>query len=482
MREKSELILPYALPGAWDEETDVVVVGTGLAGLSAANEAASAGLSVIIIEKMPYIGGNSSIAGGGYCAWDSKLKMREKLSLGDDSWQLHKEDTLRGGAYYGDPVLVETLVREAPFGLDWLIDAGVEFAETLPRIGGHSAHRSYQQRDGSGRKMVEALRTRVVSNGVEIRFETAVTRIFRRDAESPVSGVGVKTASGASNIRAKKAVILAAGGFGRDEDMRTAQKPSLPKDLHCNNHKGATGEVIRYAEAIGASAVQMSFIQLYPCASANTGGMDRFAFDCYSGTGYGLIYVSSDGVRFVNELGGRDEVSDAQLRGLNKPSWSILNARIFERLATPAALIEKGVRSGRLVSADTIEELAGAVPMPGAALTGTVKRHNDYITSGVDPDFGKPVSDTMELLEEGPFYAIAQWPAIHYCMGGLAINEWAAVIDIWGNEIPGLCAAGEVTGGVHGANRLGGNALADCVVFGRRAGRAAAGIKERLYE
>jgi fumarate reductase flavoprotein subunit len=468
---------PYGLPEKWNEETDIIVVGTGLAGLSAAIEAAETGLKVLILEKMPYIGGNSSIAGGGYCCWDSKLKMRERLGLGEDSWQLHYEDTLRGGAYYGNPHLIEILVREAPAGLNWLAESGVEFAESLPRIGGHSAHRSYQEKGGSGRNMVNALRARAEALGVAIRFDTAVSGIYRANAGSPVSGTGVKLADGRTvNIRAKSALILASGGFGHDARLREFYRPALAKTLGCNNHKGATGEMIKYAETIGAASVQMEFIQLYPCASVS-GGMDRFAFDCYSGPGYGLIYVASDGKRFVNELGGRDEVSNAQLNGIEKPSWSVLNDAVFKKLATPPILIDKAVKRGRVIRADSIKALAEAAGIPADSLENTVSVHNSYLTTGIDPDFGKPISNSMIPITGEVFYAISQWPTIHYCMGGLKINDRAAVIDVWGNEIQGLFAAGEVTGGIHGANRLGGNALADCVVFGRRAGKSAAAYK-----
>jgi fumarate reductase flavoprotein subunit len=320
--------------------------------------------------------------------------------------------------------------------------------------------------------MVNALRARAEALGVVIRFEIAVSGIYRANAGSPVSGIEARLADDRTvNIRVKSALILASGGFGHDARMRAFYRPALEKTLGCNNHKGATGEVIQYAEAIGAASVQMEFIQLYPCASTS-GGMDRFAFDCYSGPGYGLIYVSSDGKRFVNELGGRDEVSNAQLKGIEKPSWSVLTGAIFKKLAAPRILIDKCVKSGRVIRADSVKALAEAVGIPADSLEKTVSEHNSYLTSGVDPDFGKPISNSMLPITGEMFYAISQWPTVHYCMGGLKINAGAAVIDIWGNEIPGLFAAGEVTGGIHGANRLGGNALADCVVFGRRAGKS----------
>jgi fumarate reductase flavoprotein subunit len=465
----------YIQPEVWDEETDVIIIGTGLAGLAAAIEAAGAGLSVVVLEKMSYPGGNSSIAGGGYCCWDSKLKMREHLGLGEDSWQLHYEDTLKGGAYYGDPNLVEIMVREAPAGLDWLVDLGVEFGEVLPRLGGHSAHRSYQEKGGSGRNIVNALLNRAKSLGVDIRFEADVTKIFRADGASRVLGLEVMSNGASMTFRVKNALVIASGGFARDTKMCKFYQPALSDSLGCNNHKGASGDMIRYAQSIGAATIQMSFIQLYPCASGTTGSMDRFAYDCYSGPGYGLIYVANDGKRFVNELAGRDEVSNAQLKGLTKPSWSILDSAIFEKLTAPPEILEKAIKSGRLIASDSIRGLAVSAGIDAEALEETISVHNAYIESSVDNDFGKPISPAMLPIRGETYYAISQWPTIHYCMGGLKINERAAVLDIFGDEIPGLYAAGEVTGGIHGSNRLGGNALADCVVFGRRAGKAIAG-------
>jgi fumarate reductase flavoprotein subunit len=468
----------YGTPVKWEEETDIIVIGSGLAGLSAAAEAALLGARALILEKMPYCGGNSLIAGGGYCCWDSKLKLREKLGLGEDSLESHMEDTLRGGDYFNDVELVKLLVREAPFGLNWLADAGVEFEDTLPRIGGHSAHRSYQVKRGSGREMVEALRKLALKRGAELRLNATITALWRENSKDRILGVRVNFGSETQNIRALKGVVLASGGFSRDIEMRLSNQPRLAEAYNCTNHKGATGEVIRYAKAVGAETIHMAFVQLYPCAAPANGGMDKFAFDCYSGAGYGLIYVNQDGERFVNELGRRDEVSDAQVRRHNKPTWSILNRAIFQKLARTESAIQKGVESGRLLEAGSIADLAKKSGVPAAKLEETVLRHNDAVASGSDPLFHKSMSSQMLALDEGPFYAIAQWPAIHFCMGGLKINARSNVLDIWGDEIPGLYAAGEVCGGIHGANRLGGNALAECVVFGRRAGKAAAGARD----
>lgn len=468
--EEKALKQDSGLPEQWDETVDVLVVGSGFAGLAAAAEAKQHGADVLILEKMNYFGGNSVIAGGGYCCWDSKLKLREKLGLGEDSWQLHRDDTLRGGGYYNNPELVEVLAREAPAGLDWLVDAGAVFRETLPRIGGHSACRSYQ----AGCNLAEVARDYALSLGVRLRLNTAVTAICRDGTEGKVAGVRVREDGKGKSIAARRGVVIASGGFSRDVKLRTDHQPALGPAYNCTNHKGATGEMIQFARAVGADALHMEFIQLYPCADPKTGGIDKFAFDCYSGTGYGLFYVNREGRRFVNELEGRDVVSSAQVSSGSNPTYSILNASIFHRMARAPEELEKGVAIGRLHRADSVEELAAALGIPADRFAGTVKRHNEAVLSGADPEFGKPITKQMLPLTEGPYYAVAQWPSVHYTMGGLRIDPEARVIDLWGRPIPGLYAAGEVCGGVHGTNRLGGNAIAECIVFGRIAGEHAA--------
>lgn len=467
---------PYfesGIPEHWDESTDIIIIGSGFAGFAAAAEARSRGSEVLILEKMSYFGGNSIIAGGGYCCWDSRLKLRETLGLGEDTPELHMEDTLRGGGYYNDSALVEVLVREAPAGLDWLIDAGAVFQQMLHRIGGHSAYRSHH----AACNLADVVKKHGLSMGAQLRLNTAVTALCRDSKGGPVSGVRVFENGATKTIEARRGVIVASGGFGNDVAMRTIYQPAVGAAYNCTNHKGATGEVIQFARAVGADVLHMEFIQLYPCAEPERGVIDKFALDCYSGPGYGLIYVNKDGRRFVNELLGRDAVSNAQIKAGEKPTYSILNGAVFEKMGRTKAELQKAVATGRIIEANTIAQLAHALGIPSENLYNTVSRHNDAVRNKVDPDFGKPVTSQMRMLTEGPFYAIAQWPSVHYTMGGLRINKNAQVIDIWGDPIPGLYAAGEVCGGIHGSNRLGGNAIAECIVFGRIAGRnASAGI------
>lgn len=464
----------YGTPYVWDETTDVVVIGSGFAGLAAAIAAGSKAAKVTILEKMSYYGGNSRLSGGGYCTWDSKLKLREKLGMGEDSPQLHKEDTLRGGAYYNDPGLVERMAEEAPEGLNLFVDAGIEFESTLHHLGSHSAARSYQEKDRSGRIMVEALHSLAKERGIQLLLNSEVVRIWRENARGPVTGVQFLHNGMQKNIRSRKGIVIASGGFAGDADMIKQYNPGLGSDYMCSNHRGATGEVLRYAKAIGADTLQMDFIQLFPCADAKNGSIDRFALDCYSGAGFGAIYVNGSGLRFVNEMGGRDEVAGAQLKHQTKPTWAIFNKEILENLNTPAELLEKGIKSKRLLVGSTVEELAALAGIIPDALAATVNEHNKTLTGRLTDKFGKSATEKMLPMETGPYYAVAQWPSVHFCMGGLRINRDAQVLDIWGESIPRLYAAGEACGGVHGANRLGGNAIPECMVFGRIAGNGAA--------
>jgi len=469
-------------PERWDETADVIIIGSGLTGLAAAAEASKSG-RVIVLDKMSYYGGNSVLAGGGYACWDSKLKLRQKLDLGEDSETLHMEDTLKGGGYYNIPELAKVMAQGAPSGLDWLVDAGVKFKDVLVRVGGHSASRGYQCAT-SGKVMMDCVKEFVLDAGAEIWLNSKVTKIFRDTASGEVIGLEVEKQTNIIKIHAHKAVIIASGGFGRDielrMELRMEHNPVLTDSLTCSNHKGATGEVIRYAKAIGADTLHMEFVQLYPCANPSTGSVDRWAFYAYSGTGFGMIYVDDKGKRFVSELAGRDEVSKAQINLCKKPTWAIFNDEIVAALGMTSDEEKTGIRLGRIVKGGSVEELEAKLSMPKGGLTGTVRQINHALTNdGIDPDFGGERGKGMASLERGPFFAISQWPSVHYTMGGLRIDETARVIDVFGKPIPRLYAAGEVCGGVHGANRLGGNSLAECVVFGRIAGKQAAAEKAR---
>ena len=455
-----------------ENRTDVIIIGSGMAGMAAAQEAAHSGAHVTVLEKMDYTGGNSALAGGGYACWTSSLRLRERLGLGEDSAEAHARDTLASGGGEGRPELVRTLCENAPAGLEWLVQNGVEFKEVLVQLGGHSAPRSYQAKT-SGKRIMELLRRRAEELGAETVTSCRVTGLLAENGR--VCGVKYERNGEIGTLYASRGVIVASGGFSADVGLRTKYCPGLTAECGCSNHRGATGEVLTAAHAVGAALTGMEHIQLYPCANPATGSVDRWAFYCYSAAGLGAVYTDGAGRRFVNESLGRDEVSAAQLRGCERPTWTVFGAETAEALGMTEREISTGLRLGRMRQGESAAELAATMGADEKTLAGTLDGVNDAISRAERDCMGREYQPSFRKIAQSPFYAIAQWPSVHYTMGGLAIDVNARVLDETGAPLPGLLAAGEVCGGIHGKNRLGGNALAECVVFGRIAGKNAAG-------
>lgn len=467
--------------GRWDEILDIVIIGSGFAGLSAAAEAADRGMKVAVIEKMARFGGNSRISHGEYAAWDDVYHLREKLHLGEDSASRHEEDSLRAGGYYGNPDLVRLLVKQAPAALRWLLDkVGLKIRDNVTAAPGHTAHRIHAVIDGSGEMLATALLKMADKNGTILRLNEKVTSIWRSNFSEPVTGVEVQRGNIRMNLYARQAVILATGGFSRDLVLRQIYNPALGAEYNSTNHDGATGEVIRAARAIGADVTQLNFAQVYPCADPVTGRFDVPSVFALRGPAAGMIFVDPTGQRFVNELSDGDTCARAQVRraGAKKVTYALFNREMISRMGTNDE-VDAGLKTGRFARGETLAELAQFLKMSPETLSRTVSEHNRFIREDRDPEFGKSGLSQMMPMTEGPFYALPQWPAVHGTLGGLRINSRAQVLDIRGNVIPRLYAAGEVVGGIHGADRLAGNGIAECIVFGRLAGTNAAEEKPR---
>ena len=439
-------------------DTEIVVIGAGGAGMTAAIMLHQAGKSFVLLEKMPYAGGNTTKATGGMNAAETHYQKEQGI---EDSTALFAADTMKGGHALNDPSLVAMMANKSAEAIDWLDTIGA----SLPKIsysGGASVNRIHAPEDGSGVGgfLVDRFSAKLEELGVEILYNTAATELLT-DGEGKICGVKADGEDCSYTFNCK-AVILATGGFGANEEMYTQYRPDL-KGTVTTNAPGATGDGILMAQALGADLVDIEQIQLHPTVEQTTSILIT-----ESVRGDGAILVNSQGVRFTNELLTRDAVSAAELAQEGQFAWIIFDQNLRDHLKAT----EKYVKSGITVQADTIEGLAELLEIDPATLAKTLEDWNGYVKNQREPDFGRTTGMDADLTTP-PYYAIKIAPGIHHTMGGVKINTAAQVINTEGQPIPGLFAAGEVTGGVHGGNRLGGNAVADIVIFGRIAAESA---------
>jgi fumarate reductase flavoprotein subunit len=493
-----DLAATVEVPSKWDMEYDVVVIGGGFAGLAATHRSAEMGAKTLLLEKMPFVGGNSQINGGVYASHTSSIAadLQKELGLPVDTAEKHIEDTINGGDGLSDPALVKNFVYGSPFYLDLLLENGLKVRKSLTRPGGHYGYRTYTTINGRGSDIVKVQKKLVDKTDAKVMVNAKMVQIFRDEESGRVVGVRAKTEDGYKNIAAEKGVIVATGGFSANVDMRSKFVPALTGSLPTTNHVGATGEGIRMAQAVGADTLHMSYIQLYPFANPNGGRLDAYAVIPFSGPSSGVVYVDSNGERYVNEGERRDVCSKAAQDTGGFTTFTIMGEKIVKEggFIAPSQL-EGGLEADRIFVADTLDELVDIINahtyqdkkinMSAETLKQTIKTHNGYVDMGKDPDFGKVIDKgIMMKIEAGPYYAIPQWPSVHHTMGGLRITPKTEVQDVWGNVIPGLYAAGESVGGIHGTNRLGSNAVADCVSHGYIAGQyvASGSLPEFLPE
>ena len=455
-------------------ECDVLVVGAGGAGLTAAVRANQEGADVLVIEKMPMVGGNSNRAEGGMNAAGTKLE--EELGLLDDSLvdgdndlrstvDNYIADTYRLGHDLANMDLVTRLAESSSDAIDWLTSIGAKFTGVEP-TGGCKGRSYLHQPEGGvavGEYLVQKLSSVCEEQGIEIMLNTKATEILMEDG----CAVGVKAEDNEHyyTIRAKS-VVLATGGFGSNFELMSSFDPSLANAV-TTNHAGATGDGIMMAQAVGADTVDMEQIQLHPTVIQENGLLVSESL-----RSKGAIVVNTEGKRFVNDLAARDVVSQAELKQPNGYCYIVFDQNLVDNLALAKKFFDRGFA----IKGETYEELAKNLELNGDAavqnFVQTMEKWNVDVANGEDTEFGR---ESMQYsLDTAPFYAIKIAPGIHHTMGGIKIDTDAQVIDTDGNVIPGLFAAGETTGGIHGGNRVGGNAVCDFVVFGRIAGAGAA--------
>ena len=488
-------------------DADVVVIGAGGAGMTAAMTAADAGQKVVILESQAMVGGNSARATGGMNAaktvyqdeneFDQAAGVEKTLATAAekyadnetitalaktvseqwaayqanptgyfDSVELMELDTMVGGKGINNPELVKTLCEGTADAIDWLDENGITL-HNVSSFGGASVKRIHRPVNAEGKTvsvgsyMIPLLQENCEKAGVKMMLDTTATEILT-DANGAAVGVKATGASGETVTVNAKAVVLATGGFGANLDMVVKYKPEL-KGFMTTNAPGIQGQGIEMAQAIGAATVDMDQIQIHPTVEANTAALITEGL-----RGDGAILINEEGQRFIDEVGTRDVVSAAEIAQTGSYSWLVVD----QAMVDASSVIQGYIKKGYTKTGATYEELAKELDVVPATFANTMETWNGYVEAKNDPDFGR--TSFANPLNNGPYYAIKVTAGVHHTMGGVTINSATEVLKEDGTVIPGLFAAGEVTGGVHGANRLGGTAVADFVVFGRIAGESAA--------
>lgn len=451
------------LEPAEDTETDIVIIGAGGAGLTAAIEATNQGAKVIVVEKNAFMGGNTNYATGGMNAAGTKYQQEKGI---EDSPELFYADTMKGGHDLNDPKLLKVFTEKSAETLDWLESLGADLS-IVGRSGGQSIDRIHKGPGGMpvGSHLMDVFQSQVQNLDIEVRLSTKAIEILTDDNGSAV-GIIVENKDGNTyNINAK-AVIIASGGFGANPKLVEKYKPNL-KNFGTTNQPGATGDALTMAEKLNVALTDIEQIQTHPTVVPIINEMITEGI-----RGDGAILVNHEGKRFINELETRDVVSEAILAQKGSTAFLVLDKQVFDKASTYAKYKDQGL----LKEAGSIEDLAEMMKIEATELQNTINSYNENVRGKSDAEFGRTSLD-VELIQS-PYYFVEVAPAIHHTMGGLKINTNTEVINNSGNVVPGLYAAGEVTGGVHGGNRIGGNAVTDITVFGKIAGtNAAAAVK-----
>ena len=496
-----------AAAGDVTKEADVVIVGAGGAGMTAAMTASDAGKSVIILESQAMVGGNSVRSTGGMNAAKTVYQDENEFAEGAgvekmlksaadnyadnefitslaatvaqqwadyqanpvgyfDSVELMELDTMVGGKGINNPELVKTLVEGTAPAIDWLDENGMSL-HNVAAFGGASVKRIHRPVNEEGKVvsvgayLVPLMEKACQDRGVEFILNTTADTILT-DANGQAVGVSGTDKDGNTVTVNAKAVVLATGGFGANLDMVASYKPEL-KGFMTTNAPGIQGQGIAMATAIGAATVDMEQIQIHPTVEANTAALITEGL-----RGDGAILVNANGERFTDEVSTRDKVSAAEIAQPGSFSWLIVD----QAMADASNVIQGYITKGYTKQGATYEELAKEIEVDPATFAATMEKWNGCVEAKTDADFGR--TSFANPLNTAPYYAIKVSAGVHHTMGGVVINSSTEVLKEDGSVIPGLFAAGEVTGGVHGANRLGGTAVADFVVFGRIAGSSAA--------
>lgn len=455
-------------------EADVVVIGGGGSGLATAIAAHQAGAKkVIVIEKLGYLGGSTNVSEGALNAVDDK---RQKAQGIEDSFSKFYEQTLKGGHNKGNPELVKYLTENSIKSVEWLEELGVKFKDEIGTATGALWQRSHYPATPSGNTYIRSFEQVIkdTNGAIEVLTDTQATDLIQD--KNRITGVVAKHFDQKVVLNAKDGVVIATGGFGANVKFRQEvntgvwKSVKLDNSIGCTNiQKAAQGEGLIIAQKHGAAVIDLDDIQIHPCGTPGTGLMENIRT-----SGRNRIFVNVDGDRFVNEGAARDVLAGAIFAQPKSTYYVVVNKVRYpsrDWVDANGATIRDMVALGSVVEANTLDELAQKTGMDPAKLKASIDNYNKIVKGELKDPLGFKADNKADTtLTEGPWYACKKVPTVHHTMGGIKINVNAQVLDVNGKVIPGLYAAGEVTGGIHGSNRLGGNAIADIMTFGRTAG------------
>ena len=443
------------------ENADIVVVGAGGSGMSAAVRAETLGKSVILIEKMPTIGGATVLNAGTLIATGSRYQ-REVMKETKDSPELAAEDIFRVGKHKNDPVLVRMVTERVGGVVDWLIDdLKIPYGPAATQYPDHSANR---QLGVTGRSVnyLNLMREKFLGMGGKLLLETRA-QSFITDANGRVVGVKATDAAGNTVELTSKAVILASGGFGADQSML----PPSMKNYLFYGVDGETGDGLKMAQALNAGTINLDLVKMYPqgVETRPHHGLAATASSTDTMKASGAIYVNNRGERFVDENAGLGVLTEATVAQpdsiayivMDKAAWEKYVAKSLEdKLVPDAAALDawtKIVNNGRPVMAvsDSLEEAARTMGIDPAGLTKTVTHWNEMVKAGKDADFSRKITGG---LGEGPYRIVEQKVRYQTTLGGLKADAGLRILDTAGKAIPGLYGAGCVVGGANGADSM----------------------------
>jgi len=456
-------------------QADVVVIGGGGAGLASAISSMQAGAKkVIVIEKLGYVGGSTNVSEGALNAVDDQ---RQKAQGIKDSYETFYETTMHGGHDKGDPTLVRFLTSHSMDAVNWLESLGVKFNDHIGAATGSLGQRSHYPATPYGNTYIRTFEKVIAdSNGkIQVLLDTPAVKLIQNKSGRVVGVVGNNFGSKVT-VMAKDGVIIATGGFGANVAYRQKVNTGVWKNIKLDNsigctniQKAAQGQGLFLAQKVGAKLIGLSDIQIHPCGTPGTGLMENIRT-----SGRNRIFVNSDGNRFVNEGAARDVLANAIFQQKGRTYWIVVNKL---RYPTPdfkdrmGASIRNMEALGAVVEAPTLDELAKKTGMNAENLKKAIADYNAVVSGKAKDKLGFVANNKDDKqMTEGPWYACRKVPTVHHTMGGIKINVKSQVINTKGKVIPGLYAVGEVTGGIHGSNRLGGNAIADIMTFGHAVG------------